>query len=70
MRARRERQRKADEDRYLATRREEMNEYRRAKRAAALQPVVEYVREALARGETASDIADALEAQGVRVTNR
>jgi hypothetical protein len=43
-----------------------MNEYRRAKRALALEPVVRQVERLLADGMTVGQVAEVLEAQGVR----
>jgi hypothetical protein len=62
----REAARKEDPEGYLEQRRAEMNEYRRAKRALALEPVVRQVERLLAAGMTVGQVAETLEAQGVR----
>jgi hypothetical protein len=64
--ARREEAREADPEGFAEKRRREMAEYRRKKRVAALVDVVTYVRACLDLGQTPEQVAETLEARGVR----
>jgi hypothetical protein len=62
----RDAEREADPAAFAKRRRDETNEYRRAKRALALEPVVRQVERLLAGGKTVGEVAEILESQGVR----